>query len=44
MKILVVGGQTGTGKTAILNSLKDLGEQIIDLEGLAHHKDQLLAG
>ncbi|MEZ4980986.1 MAG: tRNA 2-selenouridine(34) synthase MnmH [Saprospiraceae bacterium] len=38
LKILVVGGQTGTGKTAILNSLKDLGEQIIDLEGLAHHK------
>lgn len=34
----VVGGKTGTGKTKILHALRDMGEQIIDLEGLAHHK------
>lgn len=34
----VVGGRTGTGKTKILHALRDLGEQIIDLEAIAHHK------
>lgn len=34
----ILGGKTGTGKTEILHYLKSLGEQIIDLEGLAHHK------
>lgn len=34
----VLGGFTGSGKTYILKSLKVLGEQVIDLEGLAHHK------
>lgn len=38
LKIMVVGGKTGTGKTKILHALRDLGEQTIDLEGLAHHK------
>ncbi len=38
LKIMVVGGRTGTGKTKILHALRDLGEQIIDLEKLAHHK------
>jgi len=37
-KIIIVGGKTGTGKTAVLHALKERGEQIIDLEGLAHHK------
>lgn len=37
-QLLVVGGRTGTGKTKILHALRDLGEQIIDLEALAHHK------
>jgi len=36
--IRIVGGKTGTGKTKILRALRDLGEQIIDLEKLAHHK------
>lgn len=35
---LVVGGRTGSGKTAILNQLESLGEQVIDFEGLANHK------
>jgi tRNA 2-selenouridine synthase len=29
---------TGTGKTQILHALADLGEQILDLEGLANHR------
>ncbi len=33
-----IGGKTGTGKTKILHHLSELGEQVIDLEGLAHHK------
>jgi tRNA 2-selenouridine synthase len=36
--IIVLGGKTGSGKTLILQKLKDQGEQIIDLEKLAHHK------
>ncbi len=37
-KIVVVGGRTGTGKTDVLKLLKEKGEQVIDLEGLANHK------
>lgn len=36
--IVVLGGRTGSGKTIILNELQKQGEQIIDLENLAHHK------
>lgn len=36
--LLVIGGKTGSGKTKILHALHQLGEQIIDLEGIAHHK------
>jgi tRNA 2-selenouridine synthase len=36
--LMVLGGYTGTGKTETLQYLKDLGEQVLDLEGLAHHK------
>ena len=38
LNLLVIGGRTGSGKTAILHHLSLLGEQVIDLEGLAHHK------
>ncbi len=38
LKLVVLGGRTGSGKTKILHALYDLGKQIIDLEGLAHHK------
>lgn len=34
----VLGGPTGCGKTSILKELAALGEQVLDLEGLAHHK------
>lgn len=36
--MIVIGGQTGSGKTKVLRELQRLGEQIIDLEALAHHK------
>jgi tRNA 2-selenouridine synthase len=35
---VIVGGRTGSGKTQILRSLEEKGEQVIDLEKLAHHK------
>jgi len=34
----ILGGYTGSGKTELLKALKENGETIIDLEGLAHHK------
>jgi tRNA 2-selenouridine synthase len=37
-QLRVIGGKTGSGKTAILQHLEAMGEQVIDLEGLAHHK------
>lgn len=36
--IIVLGGMTGSGKTEILQHLKEKGEQVIDLEKIAHHK------
>lgn len=38
IKLIVLGGKTGIGKTEFLQKLKDRGEQIIDLEALANHK------
>ena len=38
LNLMVIGGRTGSGKTAILHHLKESGQQVIDLEGLAHHK------
>jgi len=43
-KIKVLGGFTGSGKTHILAELKNLGNQVIDLEGLAHHKGSAFGG
>ncbi len=37
-KLRILGGKTGSGKTAILGDLTALGEQVIDLEALARHK------
>ena len=40
----IIGGYTGSGKTEILHYLQQLGEQVIDLEGLAHHKGSAFGG
>lgn len=40
----VLGGYTGTGKTEILHELKNKGQQIIDLEDLAHHRGSAFGG
>ena len=37
-KMIILGGLTGSSKTHILAYLKNHGEQVIDLEGLAKHK------
>lgn len=37
-RVLVLGGCTGSGKTGLLHAMRDLGEQVIDLEGLASHR------
>jgi tRNA 2-selenouridine synthase len=34
----ILGGYTGSAKTEILRSLKEKGETVIDLEGIANHK------
>ena len=37
-QIIILGGETGSGKTEILKYIREEGEQVIDLEGIAHHK------
>ncbi len=37
-RFVVLGGKTGSGKTEILHRLAEMGEQVLDLEKLAHHK------
>lgn len=37
-KTIILGGLTGSGKTHILKRLREMGEQVIDLEQLACHK------
>ena len=36
--LIVIGGKTGCGKSEILNYLAKAGEQVLDLENIAHHK------
>ena len=36
--LTVLAGPTGSGKTDILHALARQGEQVVDLEGLAHHR------
>jgi tRNA 2-selenouridine synthase len=38
LNLAIIGGYTGSGKTEILGTLASLGEQTIDLEGIACHK------
>ena len=36
--LCIIGGMTGSGKTRILQQLRTLGQQVIDLEDLAQHQ------
>jgi tRNA 2-selenouridine synthase len=38
LKLKIVGGKTGSGKTEVIRILAEKGEQVLDLEGIAHHK------
>ncbi|MBX2960929.1 MAG: tRNA 2-selenouridine(34) synthase MnmH [Cyclobacteriaceae bacterium] len=42
--LMVLGGETGSGKSDILRALKVAGEQVIDLEELAKHKGSVFGG
>ncbi len=37
-RLRILGGMTGCGKTSILQQLKKMGQQVIDLEDLAQHQ------
>ena len=37
-QLVVLGGMTGSGKTEVLHQMQKQGAQILDLEGIAHHK------
>ena len=38
LPLMVLGGKTGSGKTEMLLAMKERGFQVIDLEGIAHHR------
>ncbi|GAB2493066.1 tRNA 2-selenouridine(34) synthase MnmH [Algoriphagus taiwanensis] len=38
LRLLVLGGKTGVGKTQLLKALAQNGEQVVDLEGMANHR------
>ena len=40
--VVLLDGNTGTGKTELLARVAALGGQVLDLEGLAHHRGSLL--
>jgi tRNA 2-selenouridine synthase len=40
----VVAGRTGSGKTRLLQALRDEGAQVLDLEALARHRGSVLGG
>ena len=43
-RLIVLEGATGSGKTEILLRMRQSGEQVIDLEGLASHKGSAFGG
>lgn len=42
VKFVVIHGNTGVGKTKILQTLKDMGKDVLDLEECANHRGSLL--
>lgn len=43
-RVIILGGHTGAGKTQVLTALREAGEQVIDLEGLAGHRGSAFGG
>ena len=43
-RVIVLAGQTGTGKTQLLQHLRARGQQVIDLEALANHRGSVFGG
>ncbi|EYD73078.1 tRNA 2-selenouridine(34) synthase MnmH [Limimaricola hongkongensis] len=43
-RLVLLDGFTGTAKTALLPRVEARGGQVLDLEGLAHHRGSLLGG
>ena len=44
LKLIMLSGPTGSGKTEILHQLATLGHQVLDLEGLANHRGSSFGG
>jgi tRNA 2-selenouridine synthase len=44
MTLRIIGGSTGSGKSEVLRALRDMGEQILDLEAIARHKGSVFGG
>lgn len=44
LKLIMLSGPTGSGKTEILHQLANLGHQVLDLEGLANHRGSSFGG
>ena len=44
LQIILLTGCTGSGKSEVLRALKANGEQVLDLEDLAHHKGSAFGG
>ena len=42
--VVLLGGHTGSGKTEVLHALRAAGAQVLDLEGLAHHRGSSFGG
>ena len=42
LSLIIIAGRTGSAKTDILGEIAKKGGQILDLEGLAHHRGSLL--
>ncbi|HNS16728.1 MAG TPA: tRNA 2-selenouridine(34) synthase MnmH [Bacteroidales bacterium] len=43
-RLVVLAGKTGSGKTSILHALAQSGQQVLDLEKIAHHKGSVFGG
>jgi len=44
LKLIMLSGPTGSGKTEILHHLTTMGHQVLDLEGLASHRGSSFGG